>query len=221
LNKRLSFGSHPFLLLELIVASSGPDLIFTYSRYEVAPPGLQEMAPRSDVLRVSASELTLNWVSERFAELGPTEELAWHSLVEYRGSNFHIPMIDFVNQPTHCELQRIGNELKAEMKLNNQFFFYDTGRSFHGYSPTLIPEHAWSKYFGRLLVFNKRDHLPVIDSRWVGHALLRGFAALRWSHNTSRYQAIPGLVSSSGFSNSSLVEPGVARNKGELFNLTR
>jgi len=195
LNKMLMVEWHPRLLVEQIAACRAAELIFTYSRYEVAQPGLQATAPRSDVLRVPASDVTKEWLVDRFAELGPTEELAWHSCVEFKGINFHIPMIDFVSRPTPSALHMLGSMLAAEMDLSGHFLFFDTGRSFHGYCPDLIAEHVWSTYLGRLLILNKPGHPPMIDTRWVGHALVRGFAALRWSHNTDRYEAMPRLVS--------------------------
>ncbi len=186
---------HPCLLVEEIAARYGADLIFTYSRYEVAPPGLQAIAPRSAVLRVPAREVTPDWIADRFAELGPNEEMAWHSRVERGSVSFHIPMIDFVGRPAHSLLCEVGRELRAEIDLGGNLILFDTGRSFHGYFLDLLPERAWPKYLAQLLILNEHDRQPVIDARWVDHALMRGFTALRWSHNTNRYRAIPHLVS--------------------------
>src|SRR6266851_3052877 len=116
---------HPCLLLEDIVARRRGELIFTYSRYEVAEPGHQAMAPRSAVLRVSSRDLTPEWLVDRFAELGPNEEMAWHSWVECKGAGFHIPMIDFVSQPSRQELYELGRMLAAEMGLNGHFAFFE------------------------------------------------------------------------------------------------
>jgi len=195
LSNALIVQGHPCLLVEQIVARRGADLIFTYSRYEVAPPGLQAAAPRSNMLQVPACDVTPDWLADRFAELGPNEEMAWHSWVECKGVGFHIPMIDFFSRPTHSVLCEVSRMLTAEMGLSRHFDFFETGRSFHGYFSDLIPERAWPKYLGHLLSLNEHDRPPVIDTRWVGHALVRGFTALRWSHNTNRYRAMPRLVS--------------------------
>jgi hypothetical protein len=184
---------HPLVLMEQIVACYGVDLVFTYSRYEIAPPGLQAAARRSPVLRVPAPELTSDWLASRLAELGPTEEMAWHSSVECKGIAFHIPMIDFADQPDQSALRELSM-IVSEIGLQGDFVFYETGRSFHGYFPGLIPQHAWPRYLGRLLLIDQLDRPPIIDTRWVGHSLVRGFAALRWSHNTNRYLAMPHLV---------------------------
>lgn len=195
LNNALTVEQHPSLVVEKIVARWGSDLIFTYSRYEVAPPGFQALAPRSPVLQVSACDITPDWIADRFAELSPKEELAWHSWVECRGVDCHIPMIDFVGRPRYSTICALGQMLAAEISFAGDLALFNTGRSFHGYFPDLIPEHSWPRYLGHLLLLNQHDRQPLIDTRWVGHALVRGFTALRWSHNTDRYKAMPSLVS--------------------------
>lgn len=195
MSNALIVQGHPCLLVEAIVARHGADVILTYSRYEVAPPGLQAVAPRSAVLRVPARDVTPDWIADRFAELSPNEEMAWHSRVECEGLGFHIPMIDFVGRPGHSVLCDLACMLTSEMGLSGHIVLFETGRSFHGYTPDLIPERAWPKYLGHLLLFNENAHPPVIDTRWVGHSLVRGFTALRWSHNTSRYRAMPRFMS--------------------------
>jgi len=154
LSSLLIVQSHPRLLVDRTVACHGGELIFTYSRYEVAPPGFQAAAPRSAALRVRACDVTPNWLDDRLAELGPTEELAWHSSVECKGAGFHIPMIDFISRPARTVLRGLDRIVAAEIGLDGQFVFFETGRSFHGYLPDLIPEHAWPKYLGRLLLLN-------------------------------------------------------------------
>lgn len=195
LSKTLIVQAHPCFVVEEIAARHGTELVFTYSRYKVASPGLQATAPRSSVFRAAAPDVTPTWLADRFAELDPSEEMAWHSWVECRGSVFHIPMIDFVDRPAHSVVCEVGRVLSERMNLRGDFVFFETGSSFHGYFPDLITEDAWRKYLGQLLLLNEPDRSPIIDNRWIGHALMRGYAALRWSHNTNRYRAIPRLVS--------------------------
>lgn len=195
MSNTLIVQGHPCLVVEEITARHGADLVFTYSRYRVAPPGVQAAAPRSAVLRVAAFDVTRGWLADRLAELDPSEEMAWHSWVECKNAVFHIPMIDFVDRPAHSVVCEVGRMLTEAMDLRGEFIFFETGSSFHGYFPDLITDHAWRKYLGQLLLLNESDGSPVIDTRWVGHALMRGYAALRWSHNTNRYRAMPQLVS--------------------------
>ena len=195
LSNALIVQQHPQVLMEEIVARWRTELIFTYSRYEVAQPGLQASAPRTPPIRVHACDVTPDWLIDRLAELPSNEEMAWHSWVECRGSGFHIPMIDFVGRPSNAVLCEIGRLWRTPMCLNGRFALFETGRSLHGYFPDLIQEEVWFKYLGQLLTLNEHNHPDVIDTRWVGHALMRGFAALRRSHNTNRYQAMPRLAS--------------------------
>lgn len=180
--------------MEQIASDYGRETVFTYCRYEVAPPGHQAGARRSSPFRVYAWELTPDWLSDRLKDLGPTEEMAWHSYVECNGAVFHLPMIDFVDRPAASYLRNISRMFASEMKFHGEFTFFETGRSLHGYSPNLIPQSAWPEYLGRLLLINQLDAPAIIDTRWVGHALRRGFSALRWSCNTNRYLAMPRLL---------------------------
>jgi hypothetical protein len=191
---------HPYSVAEEIAGRYGVDLVFTYSRYRIAPPGHQAVAPRSAAFRVAAREVTQEWLGERFAELGPNEEMAWHSLVESGGVSSHIPMIDFIGRPPDSVLRELDRKLTGEMGLNGHLVVFETGRSFHGYFPDLIPGHVWENYLGQLLLINEPALPPVIDARWIGHALVRGFTALRWSHNTNRYRAMPSRLSVSSAS---------------------
>lgn len=203
MNSAITVEQHPFAVMLQIISDHGASLVFTYSRYQIAPPGLQAAARRSSVLRVSARDLTKDWLADRLSELGQTEEMAWHSWVESQGAGFHIPMVDFGDRFADSSLREIGRTLTFEMKLGGEFIFFETGRSFHAYYPGLIPEKAWPAYLGQVLLMNQLNRQPSIDTRWVGHALVRGFAALRWSHNTDRYLFMPRLVPSSALSFSS------------------
>src|SRR5579862_2202184 len=107
LSNALIVQGHPSLIVEQIAVHHGGDLIFTYSRYQVAAPGHQAAAPRSDVLQVPAGNITPDWLAERFAELGPNQEMACHSWVQCRGMGFHIPMIDFIDRPADSVLREV------------------------------------------------------------------------------------------------------------------
>lgn len=190
LNKVLASQFHPSLIVEKLMASRGLELRLSYSRYEIAQPGMQWAAVRTPAFKVSAVDVTPNWVAAQLKELGPNEEFAFHSSVECCQANFHIPMIDFVSRPSPSSVQELETFVADEMGLNERFLFFETGRSMHGYLPDLIAEHEYPKYLGRLLTITE----STVDVRWVGHALARGFAALRWSRNTDRYLMMPRLI---------------------------
>src|SRR5262245_61657631 len=111
LSSAMIIQDHPFLVLEKVITRCGADLTFTCSRYEIARPGHQAAAPRTPPLRIHSHNATCDWLNERLAELGPAEEMALHSLVEYKGSMFHIPMIDFLDHPSTSFLCEMNNVL--------------------------------------------------------------------------------------------------------------
>ena len=52
----------------------------------------------------------------------------------------------------------------------------------------------WIKFMGSLLLLNIPGKIKIVDSRWVGHRLLGGYASLRWSNNTRQYKRFPVLI---------------------------
>lgn len=67
----------------------------------------------------------------------------------------------------------------------HDFTLFKSGRSHHGYGPTLLTgEAAWRAYLASLLTLavpNVEGLSSAIDCRWVGHCLSRGYSALRLS----------------------------------------
>lgn len=110
------------------------------------------------------------------------------------GNRYHIPMIDFA-----CSHKsKLLKKLNDRCVLNNvgllelqTFEFFDSGRSFHGYGPTLMTEYQWLQFLGSLLLLNQVDLPPVVDGRWIGHSLKRGFSGLRWTRNSPKYLKVP------------------------------
>lgn len=71
---------------------------------------------------------------------------------------------------------------------------YSSGRSYHLYGDLLVPEERWPALMGRLILLNLPSQSEIVDTRWVGHRLLGGYAALRWSANSPQHQEKPRLV---------------------------
>jgi hypothetical protein len=182
---------HPFIVVKALAARHGDDVVFYYSRYKIAQTGQQAAALRT-YGSVTGRHLTETWLALELSRLAADEELAWHSTVQVHNARRHMPMIDFVGQPSPRELASVTEVLSQDRK--RKCLYFDSGRSCHGYCEDLIEESDWVKYLGRLLLLNTDVSRPIIDHRWVGHALIRGFAALRWSHNTARYRALPRLI---------------------------
>lgn len=101
-------------------------------------------------------------------------------------------MVDFATR-SRAQLPKLNEYLGS--KVADSMLWFDSGRSFHGYGATLVTATEWRQLMGRLLLANKPNLLPLIDPRWVGHRLIAGYSALRWSCNTSQYIQPPQLVS--------------------------
>lgn len=78
--------------------------------------------------------------------------------------------------------------------LISKMIWYESGRSFHGYGTTLISNEEWIQLMGRLLLVNQPQQHPIVDSRWIGHRLIAGYSALRWTKNTDDYIQVPKLL---------------------------
>jgi hypothetical protein len=119
-------------------------------------------------------------------------EMAIHSDLRLANRRrVHLIMIDMATgSRAHVE--------KVRSFLGEQSFstivWYRSGRSFHGYGETLLIQEEWIRFMGLLLLANQPRLDPTVDPRWIGHRLLAGYAALRWTKNTDQYLSLPTLV---------------------------
>lgn len=74
------------------------------------------------------------------------------------------------------------------------FSWYESGRSFHGYGSRLLTKSEWIEFMGILLLSNQKDLKPTVDPRWIGHRLIGGYSALRWTKNTYHYLNFPSKI---------------------------
>ena len=71
---------------------------------------------------------------------------------------------------------------------------FESGDSWHAYGlDRTIPQSDWPAWLGSMLLTTERQGMPIIDVRWVGHALRQGSGYLRWSQHP-RTGAYPQLV---------------------------
>ncbi|NEX60635.1 hypothetical protein G3574_06065 [Noviherbaspirillum sp. 17J57-3] len=99
-------------------------------------------------------------------------------------------MIDF--SPKALDTSEVMAWAKAELGVEIKLF--SSGRSLHGYGINPLTPEEWIRFMGLLLLANHPSKPTVVDTRWVGHRLLAGYAALRWSRNTSHYLQLPQAV---------------------------
>lgn len=178
-----------------LVDRYGEDLVLRFSQYLYRPRSLFDERRE---FSCRGNDVTAIWLEQKLSELPAGWDLALNSLVERRrGKLFHIPMVDFscsdfsLIQSTEVK-ELIGRDIFDEM------IFFDSGRSFHGYSTELIGRKRWIEFMGRLLLLNAPNSKAIVDSRWVGHRLIGGYSALRWSANSPHYIHEPLRVSDLG-----------------------
>lgn len=179
---------HPVIMAYYLVDRYGEDLTLSFSRYFYRP---QSVFDQREQFSVSVLEVTPEWVARQIASLAPGWELAINSsVVDKRGRMLHMPMIDFVASDMGFAKSSAFNELIGR-DITRSFVYFNSGRSLHAYSATLLSRPEWRRYMAKLLLLNLPGEPPIIDSRWVGHRLLNGYAALRWSKNTDHYPSLP------------------------------
>jgi len=173
----------------------GEDLLLSFSQYLYRPRSLFDERLE---FNCPIGDVTAEWIERSLLNLPPGWDLALNSLVRTRrGKLLHVPMIDF-----SCEdfalVQSIEVRELVGRDLFEEMIFFDSGRSFHAYSAMLIGRKRWVQLMGRLLLLNLPGRPSIVDARWVGHRLIGGYSALRWSANSSHYLHEPRRIDGLG-----------------------
>ncbi len=136
--------------------------------------------------------LDVGLIEDIFRHCPREMEVAVHSrLLMTSGDILHIPMIDM-------STGSVAQLHKLKPIIGQKFFdftWYKSGRSYHGYGKTLINERTWCSFMGELLLVNQIGRPHTVDPRWIGHRLISGYSALRWSKNTQQYLDFPRKLS--------------------------
>lgn len=136
--------------------------------------------------------LDFNYMEQLIFNCPLNQDLAIHSLVECQDElNRHIPMAD-MSTGSKAHLKKLKAFFDEETFY--EFVWFDSGRSFHGYGSRLVSHEQWIKYMGQLLLSNQKDLKPTVDPRWIGHRLIAGYSALRWTCNTDNYIHLPTRI---------------------------
>jgi hypothetical protein len=125
------------------------------------------------------------------------KEVCIYSKYQIKDRVYHLGMIDFETQSVDVALG-LMSDLTSPTRAH--WLLYKSGRSFHGYIKFgLSEQNGWAKFMGRLLIANEKDKQKVVDDRWVGWCLLKGWAALRITKNDPHYLQVPELVAESNY----------------------
>lgn len=194
---------HPFSWIKQLIEFNinnkyiPEDVVLRLSRYKYKPQSFND--DRSN-LALPFKEFNEKILYDLIMDMDVSEELAFHSTIQGFGSSYHLPLIDFGNVDRGIVDSSSLRELAAYWEIS--FHVYNSGRSFHAYGNRLIKSSDWTSFMGSLLLLNKPSGFKLIDERWVGHRLMAGYGALRWSNNSSHYKKEPtfvGFLNSAGF----------------------
>jgi hypothetical protein len=161
-----------------------------FSHYQYVP---QSIMDDRHVFHVSRDEfLSETWIENLLRSTPPGRELALHSKLWMNHQHeVHIPMVDL---STTARAHLLKLQALVEHTGFGQFTWFASGRSFHGYGNRFLNHEYWVKLMGALLLSNQKGMMPTVDPRWIGHRLLGGYSALRWTKNTAHYVNTPTLL---------------------------
>lgn len=182
--------THPYwVVAELLKKYPSVEKLW-FSHYVYTPQSISDERINFAVPR--ATFLSNDWISSALSKTPASKELAIHSnVICSDGSEMHIPMAD-MSTGAKAHLVKLQDLLHHTGF--GVFDWFSSGRSFHGYGDRLINSEDWRRLMGVLLLSNQRGMMPTVDPRWIGHRLMSGYSALRWTRNTSHYVSFPSKV---------------------------
>jgi len=127
--------------------------------------------------------------------LRPDQDLLIRSDVSDNG-NYNwpvvLPLIDFHGELSQWHLEALRSVVPDN--LLEDLYLFNSGRSMHGYILQLISFTEWQELMGTLLLTEYKDKPKVVDTRWIGHCLRRGYGCLRWSATSEKYLHTPQFL---------------------------
>ncbi len=174
-----------------------PKDCFVLRQYEYArpedpgAPGVETFAQTHEVPAASMEVRS----EELVRSLPPEHELALVGRVR-RGPN---PKAFFVQMDGRTSSLSLFEEylLSFQQTYQRPLHIFDSGRSFHVYGDALITESEMVALYGEMLLA-AMPASSIVDIRWIGHGLKKGFSALRITANSSRHTHAPLFVKTLG-----------------------
>ncbi|WP_293796363.1 hypothetical protein [uncultured Pantoea sp.] len=152
--------------------------------------------PQRVIIEVKKKKINSQTFEEIISELKKNEELSILSVIKINNNIFHLPMVDFLSKKRASVSVNIAYDIA--MFWNMRFDIYDSGRSIHAYGTKLLSTPQWINFMGFLLLLNDKSGEKVVDTRWIGHRLMSGFASLRVTNHTGKHKSAPKYIGSSG-----------------------
>lgn len=186
------FKDHPYWLVRDVISKEIESIKTVEMSYYFYTP--QSIKDNRLTFAISAADFVSDGFIDHCIALCPSGcETAIHSRVTMSNNTTkHIPMID-MSTGSAAQLAKLMPVLEQSFET---FSWFKSGRSYHGYGKELIDEIEWVKLMGKLLLANHVGYPHTVDPRWVGHRLIAGYAALRWTKNTNHYVDVPRKLNS-------------------------
>lgn len=178
---------HPYWHVRGLVESRDDIVWIPISYYKYRPRSIEDERYVREIHVVDF--LDPHFMEGVFLETPPGFELALNSdFIMVDGQICHLTMIDMATA-AQAHLDKLQSLIGDY--LNQKIYWYESGRSFHGYGTRFLSPKEWYEFMGLLLLVNQPHHGPIVDPRWIGHRLISGYASLRWTRNTNYYIKSP------------------------------
>lgn len=173
------------------ILASTDDLSFHLSKYID-----DDRAPQRVIIEIKKKKINAQTFEDIIGELKNNEELSILSIIKVNNNIFHLPMVDFLSKKRSSKSVDVAYDIAKFW--NMRFDIYDSGRSIHAYGTKLLSTPQWINFMGFLLLLNDKSGEKVVDTRWIGHRLMSGFASLRVTNHSGKHKSAPKYIGSTG-----------------------
>lgn len=188
-------ANHPYQLIREL-AQKDRSAHFNF-RLLAQKPGLYGKLEREIVDETFFSAEILDnaawdWIRAQQGEVcRDTAEVVVDSAVMTSAGYKYIPMLDLVTKDAADLVKFCGRWDLWPFGVDVQC--YASGNSFHVYGRTLLTEEQRLRWLGGALLISQPDQPQLVDTRWVGHSLTKGFESLRLTAN-GQNRVLPSRV---------------------------
>jgi hypothetical protein len=159
------------------------------SRLRNAGSSLDTTAP-VEILEVAVGELDAGFEDLSSRAEASSQVVSFASKIRLPGELRHLSMMN-LHVPTNSSVENVTKAVTAVRPEDELGFLLASGRFFHYYGTSLIPESKWHTYLAAWLMPDS-----LVSPRYIGHSLLQSYSALRLSKLEPLKPSIPSPVGS-------------------------
>jgi hypothetical protein len=159
------------------------------SRLRNAGSSLDTTAP-IEMLEVPLRELDIALRELSSRAHTESQVVSLSSRIRLNGKTKHLSMMN-LHTPHASKLEDIVSAIRHVRPTGESGLLLTSGRFFHYYGTSLIPETSWHAYLGAWLMPD-----TLVSPRYIGHSLIQSYSALRLSRLAPLKPAVPAPVGS-------------------------